>query len=140
MWKFCGKGQFPHSFRRFARNYAETVPFRKISTPGNQVKLRYFSQKHLSRPLLVFINDLLLLLAQHNRYSFFYRKVSTLSTVSILIVYCVHGVYIVGHDILLIYVSCYCNSYQFTLILIFWFENKFLQFNLVQFNCFNSIW
>ena len=22
----------------------ETVPFRKISTPGNQVKLRYFSQ------------------------------------------------------------------------------------------------
>ena len=23
---------------------AETVPFRKISTPGNQVKLRYFSQ------------------------------------------------------------------------------------------------
>ena len=26
------------------RNYAETVPFRKISTPENQVKLRYFSQ------------------------------------------------------------------------------------------------
>ena len=25
-------------------SYAETVPFHKISTPGNQVKLRYFSQ------------------------------------------------------------------------------------------------
>ena len=44
VWKFCGKGQFPHSFWRIARNYAETVPFRKISTPGNQVKLQYFSQ------------------------------------------------------------------------------------------------
>ena len=29
---------------QIARNYAETVPFRKMSTPGNQVKLRYFSQ------------------------------------------------------------------------------------------------
>ena len=29
---------------KFAGNYAETVPFRKISTPGNQVKLRYLSQ------------------------------------------------------------------------------------------------
>ena len=38
------KGTFPHSFGGFARNYAETVPFRKISTPGNQVKSRYFSQ------------------------------------------------------------------------------------------------
>ena len=27
-----------------ARSYAETVPFRKIFTPGNQVKLRYFFQ------------------------------------------------------------------------------------------------
>ena len=27
-----------------ARNYAENVPFRKISTPGNQAKLQYFSQ------------------------------------------------------------------------------------------------
>ena len=34
MWKFCGKAQFPHSFRQFARNYAETVPFYKISTHG----------------------------------------------------------------------------------------------------------
>ena len=31
-------------FGRFTRNYAETVPFHKISTPRNQVKLRYFSQ------------------------------------------------------------------------------------------------
>ena len=25
-------------------NYAKTVPFRKISTPGNEVKLQYFTQ------------------------------------------------------------------------------------------------
>ena len=42
--KFCGKAQFLHSFGRFTRNYAETVPFHKTSTLGNQVKLRYFSQ------------------------------------------------------------------------------------------------
>ena len=35
VWKFCGKEQFPHSFGLFARNYAETVPFHKISTPRN---------------------------------------------------------------------------------------------------------
>ena len=35
VWKFCGKAQFPHSFGRIARNYAETVLFHKISTPGN---------------------------------------------------------------------------------------------------------
>ena len=46
-WKYCGKAQFLHSCGRFARNYAETVPFRKISTTGNQVKLRYFSQWYL---------------------------------------------------------------------------------------------
>ena len=45
VWKFCGKAQFPHSFGRFALNYEETVPFRKISTPENQVKLWYFSQR-----------------------------------------------------------------------------------------------
>ena len=33
-----------HSFRRFARNCAETVSFHKISTLGNWVKLRYFAQ------------------------------------------------------------------------------------------------
>ena len=44
VWKFCGKAQFPHSFDRIAGNYTETVLFRKISTPGNQVKLQYFSQ------------------------------------------------------------------------------------------------
>ena len=27
VWKFCGKAQFLHSFGRFARNYAKTVPF-----------------------------------------------------------------------------------------------------------------
>ena len=35
VWKFYGKAQFLHSFRRFARNYAETVPFRKISISEN---------------------------------------------------------------------------------------------------------
>ena len=44
VWNYCGKAQFLHSFGQFARNYAETVPFRKIFTSGNQVKLRYFSQ------------------------------------------------------------------------------------------------
>ena len=29
---------------QLTRNYAETALFHKISTPGNQVKLRYFSQ------------------------------------------------------------------------------------------------
>ena len=54
VWKFCGKGQFWHSFGQFAQNYAETVPFRKISTPGNPVKLRFFqsaSTKLLVRPM-----------------------------------------------------------------------------------------
>ena len=31
--KFCGKAQFPHSFERFAQNYAESVPFHKIFIP-----------------------------------------------------------------------------------------------------------
>ena len=44
VWKYCGKTQFSHSFGRVAWNYAETVPFLKISKPGNQVKLWYFSQ------------------------------------------------------------------------------------------------
>ena len=33
--KFCEKTQFPHSFGRFAQNYAEDVPFHKISIPEN---------------------------------------------------------------------------------------------------------
>ena len=35
VWEFCGKAHFPHSFRRFARNCAETMPFHKISTLEN---------------------------------------------------------------------------------------------------------
>ena len=31
VWKFCGKTEFPHSFGRIARTYAETVPFHKIT-------------------------------------------------------------------------------------------------------------
>ena len=42
VWKFCGKAQFPYSFGQFVLNFAEIVLFRKISTPGYQVKLRYF--------------------------------------------------------------------------------------------------
>ena len=42
VWKFCGKAKFPHSFGRIARNYAETTPFHKISTPENQLKLQDF--------------------------------------------------------------------------------------------------
>ena len=34
-WKFCGEAQVPHSFGRFSRNYADTVPFHKISISGN---------------------------------------------------------------------------------------------------------
>ena len=45
VWKFCEKAQFPHSFERFSRNYAETVPSYKIFTPGNSVKLWYFTQR-----------------------------------------------------------------------------------------------
>ena len=44
VWKFCRKVEFPQSFGRIARSYTETVPFCKMATPGNQVKLRYFSQ------------------------------------------------------------------------------------------------
>ena len=44
VWKFCSKARFLHGFGRLARNYAETLPFNKISTPENQVKLRYFLQ------------------------------------------------------------------------------------------------
>ena len=35
VWKFCGKAQFRHSFGLIAGNYAKTVPFHKIWTPGN---------------------------------------------------------------------------------------------------------
>ena len=35
IWEFCAKAQFPHSFDRFARNFTETVPLHKISTPEN---------------------------------------------------------------------------------------------------------
>ena len=53
VWKFCGKAQFPHSFGWIARNYTEAVPFRKISTPRNQLKLRYFSQWWWLRDLVL---------------------------------------------------------------------------------------
>ena len=42
VWKFCGNAQFPHSFGWFIRNSTEIMPFHKISTLGNSVKLRYF--------------------------------------------------------------------------------------------------
>ena len=42
VWKFCRKAQHQHSFGWIAQNYAETVPFRKIPIPGNQMKLRCY--------------------------------------------------------------------------------------------------
>ena len=35
VWTFCGRAQFPHSCGRIPRNYAETMPFHKISTSEN---------------------------------------------------------------------------------------------------------
>ena len=35
VWRFCGMAQFLHNIRPIARNYAETVPFLKISTTKN---------------------------------------------------------------------------------------------------------
>ena len=35
---------FNNSKMRIARNSAETVPLQKVSTLGNSVKLRYFTQ------------------------------------------------------------------------------------------------
>ena len=32
VWKFCGKAQFPHSFGRMARNYAETAFLQNFHT------------------------------------------------------------------------------------------------------------
>ena len=44
VWTLCGKAQFQHSFGRFTRNYVETVPFHKISSPEDLMKLQYFTQ------------------------------------------------------------------------------------------------
>ena len=44
MWKFCGIVQFSQSFGRIARNFAQIVPFHKISAAGNQVKFRCLTQ------------------------------------------------------------------------------------------------
>ena len=57
VWKFCRKAQFLHSIGRIARNYAEIVPFCKISTPGNQVILQYFLQWTLIHFFLMFPFD-----------------------------------------------------------------------------------
>ena len=40
---FCGKAQFLRSFERITWNYIEALPFHKISTTENLVKLRYFT-------------------------------------------------------------------------------------------------
>ena len=39
--KFYGKAQFPQIFGWFAQNYAETLPFHKISKPGKKAKIQY---------------------------------------------------------------------------------------------------
>ena len=61
VWKFCGKTQFPQSLVRIAQNYAEIVPFHKIFTPGNQVKLRYFCSDHFGKLRALTVFFLLLL-------------------------------------------------------------------------------
>ena len=37
--KFCGKVQFPHSFRQITQNYARTVPFHKF--PDQEIRWNY---------------------------------------------------------------------------------------------------
>ena len=39
MWKFCGKAQFPHSFRRIAQNYAERCLSAKF--PHQEIRWNY---------------------------------------------------------------------------------------------------
>ena len=46
--EFCEQAQFPHSFWRFAQNFAEIVPFHKISAQGNYVKLPYLRSDTLA--------------------------------------------------------------------------------------------
>ena len=58
-----------------------------------EFKVKYL-QKHLSEQLLIFINNLQLLLGQHNRFLLIYRKVTVLFSVNVLKVYCIHGMYI----------------------------------------------
>ena len=50
IWVFYGKTQFPHSFVQIARNYAETVPFHKTTTPGN-----YYSYYYSSRSFFLYL-------------------------------------------------------------------------------------
>ena len=44
MWTFLRKGTVAAEFQAISRNYAETMPFHKIFTSGNKVKLWYFMQ------------------------------------------------------------------------------------------------
>ena len=52
VWKFCRKAQFPHSFGRIARNYAETVPFRKNAHTTKLVEITVFYAMTLRRMIL----------------------------------------------------------------------------------------
>ena len=42
IYTYCGKAQFPHSFRRFVRYYAETVPVHNISAPVKLTEITVF--------------------------------------------------------------------------------------------------
>ena len=44
VWIFCETVQFLQSFGWYAQTYVETVPFYKISPPGNQMQFRYFTE------------------------------------------------------------------------------------------------
>ena len=57
---------------RIAQNYAETLPFQKNSTPGNKVKLRYFTKLINAYSFL----DLLFLVQNSTRYKIVIEKMT----------------------------------------------------------------
>ena len=65
VWKFCGKAQFPHCFRRIARNYTETVTFHKISKPASYIIQKLCKGIHRQ----LFKNKILPVQKQIDRYN-----------------------------------------------------------------------
>ena len=54
MRKFWWKSTVSAEFSWSARNFAETLPFHKTSTPENKVNFRYFTQYKLTSQLFTF--------------------------------------------------------------------------------------
>ena len=65
VWKFCGKAQFPHCFRRIARNFTETVTFHKISKPASYIIQKLCKGIHRE----LFKNKILPVQKQIDRYN-----------------------------------------------------------------------